>query len=166
MDVPAPQNLKKAYAYSTKYALCMEESYTRKKQPTVMFSAAKKSNPTSNEYDWSNALHLQLTVQELPQVAAVFMGELVECHFTNHQHKSIKISNQQANLFVYIDDRKRGGCAIPIVPFDAFYFTGLLLAQLSQHFPNGAGGGCTSLALRAMLTRVQSIPPKKTPSIA
>ncbi len=140
-DTPSPSNTdedgKKAslHAYGTKAALTFETDESRAGMPTIFIDAA--ASVGERKYDWSNKLRLQLTRQELPVVAAVFLGILPKCEFKNHgegKDKGFSIENQGKAFFIRVFAKGKN-FPVPVDPIDAFYIASLVLHQLRAAMP-------------------------------
>lgn len=125
------------HVYGSKAALCFEPTVTRKGQPTVTVDAAAKSGHL--QYDWANKVRLQLTVTELPVVAATFLGYRGGCEFKNHgpnNDKGISITNQAGEGRVFVRVFASGANhPVPVSMPDAYWVSTYLLSQLRAHSP-------------------------------
>ena len=126
------------HVYGGKGAVVFSASMTRgseKKaaQPTVFIEGAKALGP--RKYDWKRGqkISIQLTMQELPAVAAVFLGIRPSAEYRHHGEKKDKwfsVEKQGENFFMKIGQEKRV-VAVPITPSDAYYVTQIFLKQLA-----------------------------------
>lgn len=121
------------HVYGGKAALCFEADTTRANVATIAIDGAAATAPRT--YNWGNKIRIQLTRQELPEVAAVFIGARRNCSFKSHgpqKDKGFEIERQDGGkVFVKVfGGNGQGACAVPIMPNDAFYATSLVLRQL------------------------------------
>lgn len=128
------------HAYGGKAALCFEADQTRRGAATVSIDAADATAP--REYDWQSKIRIQLTQNELPQVAAVFLGLLPGCKFSSHgqaSNKSIEFRRQtgKANqlMFVRVIEAEKKAKAVPISNADCFRVEALIMHQLKVQHP-------------------------------
>ncbi len=124
------------HVYGKSAALSFEESFTRGGVPTVCIDAATASGPRA--YDWSAKIRVQLTSSELPAVAAVFLGFIPRCEFTNHgEHsdKGFSIERQENGFFARVFAKGEKVRAVPITPNDAFYVCSLVIRQIIEGQP-------------------------------
>lgn len=137
------------HVYGTKGALCFETDMTRETdrreaRPTVALDAAEASAP--KQFDWGNKIRIQMTINELPMVAAVLLGFLPKCEFKNHgpdNNKGFSIERQQGQFFVRVFT-KGANVAVPMYMPDAYHVTALVLRQLQALSPWMSGDAITA----------------------
>ena len=129
------------HVYGGKGALSFEVDETRKGVPTVCVDAASSQGP--RKFDWRNKIRLQLTRDELPIVAAVFLGFQPCCEFSNHgenNSKGFTLERQhnrgQKSLFMRVFEKDKGMKAVPIPMAEAFLIQSMLLHQLCVTHPH------------------------------
>ncbi|MCL7744289.1 hypothetical protein LV476_04895 [Guyparkeria hydrothermalis] len=123
--------------YGSKAAFCFEPDQTRAGYHTVAIEAAPAKQGPNREYDWSHKARIQVTRQELPMVAAVFLGLISQIEYKNHgprNNKGFSFQDQGGNMFGRLFSPE-GVKAIPISPEDAFEVSNLVLAQLAKNHP-------------------------------
>lgn len=128
------------HTYGGKAALCFEADQTRRGAATVSVDAADATGP--RQYDWQSKIRIQLTQNELPQVAAVFLGLLPGCKFSSHgqaSNKSIEFRRQPGKasqlVFVRVIEAEKKAKAVPITNADCFRVEALLMRQLKIQHP-------------------------------
>lgn len=125
------------HVYGGKAALCFEADTTRAGGYTVSIDAARAVQP--RQYDWKDKVRVQLTQDELPVAAAVFLGVLSSCEYGLHgpnQDKGFSIERQSAGkVFCKVSAREQGTRAVPIDGPDVFRVNTLLMRQLKQNHP-------------------------------
>lgn len=146
------------HVYGGKAALCWDVDQTRNGDSTIRLEAAKVIG--ERKYDWSNKITIQLTRDELPCVAAVFLGILQRTEGRNHgvgdqQGKGFEIEHQGNKLFVKVFAPQRPPCAVPISPEDAFTVASLLVRQIRKGKPWLSGNDIMTM-LRAIIGRMKS----------
>lgn len=123
------------HVYGGKAALTFRANETRGGVQTINIEGAVATAP--RQFDWGNKLVVQLTAQELPVVAAVFLGLMEGCTFKNHgeeNNKGFALENQDKGLFCQLFAPGRQ-VSVPIGPADLFYVTALCLEQLRVQHP-------------------------------
>lgn len=123
-------------AYCQAAALCFECDTTRKDQPTVRVEAALATG--YNKFDWTNKIAVQLSVDELATVVAVFLGWVAKCEYRYHgedRNKGFSIENQPGHMLVRLNEGGEPPRAIPVDPARAFAITSLLFDQLAANYP-------------------------------
>lgn len=118
------------HVYGGKAALCFEEDTTRRGVPTIALDAATGSN---REYNWSDKVRVQLTVRELPHLAAVLAGYSSGCKYFGHgegNDKGFEIQHQGSKLFVRVWAKERPVRAVPVEPGDVYLIYELVIRQL------------------------------------
>jgi len=103
-----------------------------------MLEGAKAVAP--RKYNWAKGqkVSVQFTLQELPVVAAVFLGVLPSCEFKNHGpegNKWFSIENQGGKFFVKVG-QAANAIAVPMTSNDAFYVTQIVLDQIKAGRPS------------------------------
>lgn len=132
------------HVYGGKGALCFEMDETRDLRPTVALDAAQSIGP--KQYGWANKIRIQMTVNELPEVAAVLFGFQQKCEFKNHgpdNNKGFSIERQQGQFFVRVFT-KGANVAVPMYAPDAYHVAVLVLRQLQALSPWMSGDAITA----------------------
>lgn len=118
------------HVYGGKAALCFSADETKHGVPTVQIDAAPLIGERT--YNWSEKVTIQLTVGEMPHVAAVIFGVLPGCDYGNHgpdHKKGFKMENQPGKVFVQL--RAPGvSHAVPITAVDIWKVGNLFARQL------------------------------------
>jgi hypothetical protein len=151
---PAVQRPPSVHVYAGKGALCFEADATRDGAPTVAIDAANAIE--ARRYDWEGKIRLQLTVRELPVVAAVLLGLVPACEFKNHgpaNDKGFSMECQGDKVFVRVFAKGHGVRSVPIDAPDAFRVLALVLRQLRRQSP-WLDGAQLWIALRALARRI------------
>ena len=126
------------HIYGSGYALCFNATEWEGK-PGVMVDAAV-SNGTKS-YDWKNAVHVWLDVNEVGAVLAVFRRWRKGIEFGAHgsqNDKSFSIEFQGQHFYAKVTAKKAGNHptrAVKIMPTDAMGISILFLTQLSECYP-------------------------------
>ena len=126
------------HVYGSSYALCFNAT-TRDGAPGVMVDAAVANGPKS--YDWRNAIHIWLNVNEVGAVLAVFRRWRKGVEFGSHgaqNDKSFSIEFQGAHFYAKVAARKAPNDptrAVKILPTDATAVSILFLTQLADSYP-------------------------------
>lgn len=146
------------HVYGGKAALCWEDDTTRAGEATVRLEAASATGP--RQYDWSNKVIIQLTRDELPCVAAVFLGLIPEAKGSNHGQgdnggKWFEIQHQGSKLFCKVGDPQSKMKAVPIEAQDAYWVATLLIRQIRAARPWLSGEDVVML-LRTIIARMKS----------
>lgn len=146
------------HVYGGKAALCWDVDKTKNGDYTLRLEAAKAVG--ERQYDWSNKITIQLTRDELPCVAAVFLGILPKAEGKNHgvgdqQGKGFEIEHQGNKLFVKVFAPQKPPCAVPVSPEDAFTVASLLVRQIRKGKPWLSGNDIMTM-LRAIIGRMKS----------
>jgi len=134
-------------------AAAMEFSYVltrEKKEPTVMIDLAPRPGGPAH---WDRKIQFQPTPQELPAIAAVFMG-YVESASIKRGEKWIEFIDQGENIFAKGAEGHGKVMALPISPGDRFHVGGLLVARLEYLFP-GSGAGFIMALLRSSFAKTK-----------
>jgi hypothetical protein len=148
------------HVYGGKAALCWDVDKTKNGDDTIRLEAAKAIG--ERKYDWSSKISIQLTRDELPCVAAVFLGILPETDGRNHgvgdqQGKGFEIQHQGNKLFVKVFAPQKPPCAVPVSPEDAFTVASLLVRQIRKGKPWLSGNDIMTM-LRAIIGRMKAKP--------
>jgi hypothetical protein len=129
------------HVYARKAALSFEADETRGGKPTVALDAALASGP--RQYDWSTKIRIQLSLRELPIVAAVLLGLIGGCEFSAHgegNSKGFSIEYQEGqgggNYFIRVWSKDVPQRAVPMDAADAYYVGDLLLRQMARLSPS------------------------------
>lgn len=144
------------HVYGAKGALCFEPDETRAGIHTICMDAADSTG--TRQYDWSNKLRLQLTRDELLDVAAVLFGLIPSCEGKNHgedNSKGFSLKNQSGKLFMRVFAKGFKPKAIPIFPADAFYVAQMFLEQMRKNAP-GLSANEILLTLQRVHARLAS----------
>lgn len=146
---PAPEQPifgRSVKVYGGKAALTFQAGMTRGEIQTVTIESARSTAP--RQYDWSKKLSIMLTRKEMPRVAAVMLGFISECSFSNHgtnNDKGFEIKQQKGGVFIRLFSGKTGAMAIPVDQEDLYYVTGLFIEQLKREQPWFTGTEIISL---------------------
>lgn len=148
------------HVYGGKAALCWDVDETKNGDATIRLEAAKAIG--ERKYDWGNKITIQLTRDELPCVAAVFLGILPRTEGKNHgvgdqQGKGFEIEHQGNKLFIKVFAPQKPPCAVPVSPEDAFTVAGLLVRQIRKGKPWLSGNDIMAM-LRAIIGRMKTQP--------
>ena len=148
------------HVYGGKAALCWDVDQTKNGDHTIRLEATKAIG--ERKYDWSSKITIQLTRDELPCVAAVFLGILPRTEGRNHgigdqQGKGFEIEHQGNKLFIKVFAPNKPPCAVPVSPEDAFTVASLLVRQIRKGKPWLSGNDIMSM-LRAIIGRMKNQP--------
>jgi len=131
---PSEERISK-HVYGGQGALTFELDTTMSGVPTLAIDAAKSSGP--RQYDWKSKIRVQLTAQELPIVASIFLGYTKGCEFMNHgpdKNKGFAFERQQGKIYCKLFS-KGTVYGVPILPADIYYIGTLFLGQLQKQSP-------------------------------
>lgn len=146
-EVPAQQqsaasgenkDYKSVHVYGGSYALCFNAGEWEGK-PGVMVDAAVSCGPKS--YDWKNASHIWLNVNEVGAALAVFRRWRKGVEFSAHgaqNDKSFFLEFQGQHFFAKVVAKKTAqhpSRAVKILPTDATAVSILFLSQLAAAYP-------------------------------
>ena len=140
-DRPNGQGSKKfnsCHVYGSGFALCFNAGEWEGKRG-VMVDAAVSSGTKS--YDWKNALHIWLDINEVGAVLAVFRRWRKGIEFNAHgaaNDKSFAIEFQGQHFYAKVQSRKATNHptrAVKILPTDATEVSILFLTQLADSYP-------------------------------
>ncbi len=123
------------HVYGGQGALTFEHDTTMSGIPSIAIDAARSNGP--RQYDWKNKIRVQLTPQELPIVAAIFLGYKKSCEFMNHgpeKNKGFAFERQDEKIYCKLFS-KGSVCGVPILPADIYYVGTLFLGQLQKQSP-------------------------------
>jgi hypothetical protein len=126
------------HVYGSGYALCFNAGEWEGKRG-VMVDAAVSSG--TKAYDWKNALHLWLDINEVGAVLAVFRRWRKGIEFNAHgaaNDKSFAIEFQGQHFYAKVQSRKsqhHPTRAVKILPTDATEVSILFLTQLADSYP-------------------------------
>ncbi|MFZ5883631.1 MAG: hypothetical protein ACOYYI_07640 [Chloroflexota bacterium] len=119
--------------FGNQSAFCFETDITRSGQHTVAIEGALAKE--GGGFDWDRKIRVQVTAPELPYVAAVMLGLIPMYEASNHgqERKGYSFQRQpdRGSMFVRVFAAKQPPRAMPIVPGDLFYVSGLVISQLS-----------------------------------
>lgn len=137
------------HCYGGKAALCVQADETRGSKPrqTVRIEAAVATAPRS--YNWTDKVAIQLTRQELLQVAAVLMGLQPGVSYQNHgenNDKGFEVKNQKGGIFVRVFAKDKGVRAVPVTAEDAAEVQAIIFRAILKNWP-----WLTDLGVRAMI---------------
>lgn len=146
------------HVYGGKAALCWDVDQTKNGDPTIRLEAARSVG--ERKFDWASKITIQLTRDELPCVAAVFLGILGSTEGRNHgvgdqQGKGFEIQHQGNKLFVKVFAPNQSPCAVPVSPEDAFTVASLLVRQIRKGKPWLSGNDIMTM-LRAIIGRMKT----------
>lgn len=133
------RNYKSCHVYGSTYALCFNAD-TWEGKPGVMIDAACSNGQKS--YDWKNASHIWLDVNEVGAVLAVFRRWRKSIEFSAHgaqNDKSFSVEFQGQHFFAKLSARKvpeHPARAVKILPTDATAVSILFLTQLAEAYPS------------------------------
>lgn len=131
--------------YSKGAALQFKLSETRKRQgrnfsfDTIMIEGANRINPNDihdKRYDWKSKLSVQIMLNELPIVIAVFLGFAPSCQFMNHgqnNDKGFNFERQDTGMFASVF-HKGGSKAVKIDWPTTLNIGHFMLAQYTTNF--------------------------------
>lgn len=142
------------HVYGGSAALCFSVDETRSGYPTVCIDAADNIAP--REYNWTKKISIQLTKQELPVVAAVFLGLISKAEYSSHgpaKDKGFSIEDQGDKIFVQVRAKDQKVKSVPITPEDAFYVAQLFIRQLRLAAPWMNGMDILSCLRMALASR-------------
>lgn len=144
------------HVYGGKAALTFELDETTAGAPTVALDGAHSVG--ERQYNWSEKIRIQFTTRELPVVAAVLLGILPECSFSNHgpaNDKGFSIAWQadRQTFFVKIWQGKGNLRAVPMPREDGFYVAQIVLRAIQQGSPARLDTAGTIATLRAFFGR-------------
>lgn len=126
------------HVYGSGFALCFNATEWEGK-PGVMVDAAVSTGPKA--YDWKNAIHVWLDVNEVGAVLAVFRRWRKGIEFGAHgsqNDKSFSIEFQGQHFYAKVSAKKAGTQptrAVKIMPTDATAVSILFLTQLAESYP-------------------------------
>lgn len=143
------------HVYGGKAALDFKLSETRRdSDPTISIDGAPSVG--KNQYDWSKKTTIQITLNDLPSVAAVFFGLLKEVelrHYGANNDKSLKLQHQGNKVFINMFATDFA-VQVPVFPGDAFQIRNLFLRQLMAKHPEvGVEGILANLKCHASMLR-------------
>jgi hypothetical protein len=143
------------HVYGGKAALDFKISETRRdSDPTIAIDGAPAL--ARNKYDWSKKTTIQITLNDLPSVAAVFFGLLKEVelrHYGANNDKSLKLQHQGDKVFINMF-AKDFAVQVPVFAGDAFQVRNLFLRQLLAKHPEvGVEGILANLKCHASMLR-------------
>lgn len=129
---------KSVHVYGGSYALCFNAGEWEGK-PGIMVDAAVSSGPKT--YDWKNAAHIWLNVNEIGAVLAVFRRWRKGVEFSAHgaqNDKAFSIEFQGQHFYAKVVAKKANEHptrAVKILPTDATAVSILFLTQLASAYP-------------------------------
>lgn len=95
-------------------------------------------------------------MQELPAIAAVFLGMMPTAEFSNHgpeNDKGFTIENQSQHMFVQVRAKgKSYDCRV--TPADAFYVSALIMRVLHRAMPQAGSVADIAALLRSSYVRL------------
>lgn len=153
---PRPAERPQFHVYGGKAALTFELDETTAGAPTVALDGAHSVG--ERQYNWSEKIRIQFTTRELPVVAAVLLGILSECSFSNHgpaNDKGFSIAWQadRQTFFVKVWQGKGNLRAVPMPREDAFYVAQIVTRAIQQGSPARLDTAGTIACLRALFGR-------------
>lgn len=140
------------HVYGRKAAVMFELDATAAGKPTVALDAARATG--ERRYDWSGKIRLQMTLTEVPEVAAVLLGLREGCVFTNHgpdNDKGFEIQwqSERNGYFIKVWQGQGNLRAVPMSVDDAFQASQILLRAIQQASPARLDATGTLALLRA-----------------
>lgn len=143
------------HVYGNKAALDFKLSETRRdSDPTISIDGAPALG--KNKYDWSKKTTIQITLNDLPSVAACFFGLLKDVelrHYGANNDKSIKLQHQGNKVFINMSATDFS-VQVPVFPGDAFQIRNLFLRQLMAKHPEiGVEGILANLKCHAAMLK-------------
>lgn len=127
------------HVYGSNAALCFNATDWNG-APGVMVDAAMQTGPKN--YDWKNAIHVWLDINEVGGVLAVFRRWRKGVEFSAHgaqNDKSFAIEFQDQHFFAKVTAKKASAGAVravKITPTDAISVSILFLTQLAESYPS------------------------------
>lgn len=122
------------HTYGQQGALCWEAECNRRGEPTIAVDAALAIGERS--YDWKRKVRLQLTVEELCEVAAVLLGMAPRCQALFHgtkKNKQLSLENQGTHFFVRVNEGVRT-VSVKLLPREAVRVSLLCLRQVQANW--------------------------------
>lgn len=126
------------HVYGSGYALCFNAGEWEGKRGVMVDAAVSSGTKT---YDWNNALHIWLDINEVGAVLAVFRRWRKGIEFNAHgaaNDKSFAIEFQGQHFYAKVQSRKSANHptrAVKILPTDATEVSILFLTQLADSYP-------------------------------
>lgn len=107
------------------------------KNYTINIDGAKENPSKKRSFLWDKKVSIMVTQNELPIVAAVFLGLLQKCEYSSHgklKNKGFGVENQQGKIYfkVYQGGDNKMSVGVPITSSDAFYVSAMILGQLQK----------------------------------
>ncbi len=137
MAAQSAKKYRSAHVYGSSAALCFNAT-NWDGAPGVMVDAAAQTGPKT--YDWKNAVHFWLDINEVGAVLAVFRRWRKGIEFAAHgaqNDKSFAIEFQGQHFFAKVTAKKAGVTrAVKILPTDATAVSILFLTQLADSYPS------------------------------
>jgi hypothetical protein len=125
------------HVYGGKSALCFNASLSQNKQNhTIILDAALVIG--TREYDWKNAIKIQLGHKELPMLLGVLLGWKNSVKFDAHgsaNDKCFEIERQDGKFFAKVFAKGKTPCALPMTPQDAYPVAMIVLSQILKQVP-------------------------------
>lgn len=141
-DHNSPRSQPKVKAYARNAAFCAEAVLAKDSHyPTLNLEVARKP-AGRDDYDWNSKLVIQLSKQELPELAALTLGHINNLKFSRNDC-GIEIDRQKTGL--YLRASRKSVIAMPITRSDCFRLSMLTLSRLE------ASSLCSTEALLAAL---------------
>jgi len=147
------------HVYGKKAAVEFSADTTKAKsnkpgRPTVAIEAAFASQGAERSYNWKDGIRIQLTLQELPIVAAVLLGYINKAEFTQRgsSGKGFVLERSENKILTKVLQSGGGNTmrVVPITGSDIFYVTAIVIGQLQKTIPD-VGEGLLFGMLRSMV---------------
>lgn len=144
------------HAYGGKAAIMFELDETKAGVATVALDGARAI--AERQYDWKDKVRIQLTMSEVPVVAATLFGLLPKCQFANHgpdNDKGFEIEwqGERGSFFVKVWQGKGNLRAVPMTREDAFHVGQIVLRAIQQASPARLDATGALNSLRALYAR-------------
>lgn len=144
------------HVYGGKSALYFVCDDTRAGDATIAIDGAVATGP--RQYNWTQKLRIQITRQDLANVAAVCFGLMPKAELSNYgadNTKRLSLENQGKNFFLNMSAKDYKQIAVPISAEDMFDIRGLFLRQLMANRPEiGVDGILANLKCHAAMKKI------------
>ncbi len=130
---------KKVAVYGSSAALTFFTTSSTNDFETVSIDGAA-SFQGLRKYNWKDKITVMITRQELPIVAAVMLGIIPKCSFSNHGHSndkgySVITQPDSGNILFSMTQKSKKKINVPIGQSDVFYVAGLIISQIVKQQP-------------------------------
>lgn len=140
------------HVYGGSGALYLSLDTTKNGANTIAIDGTKGAN---KQFNWKEKVRMQITRGDLPSVAAVFFGLVLECELSNYgadNTKRLTLKNQGKNFFLNMSAKGSAQIAVPIMASDVFEIRALFLRQLLANSPEiGVDGVLANLKCHAVM---------------